>query len=190
MAAPYLDLVFEGLPPSYRRGIERAATDTGIATTGGRRVTLIALREDPMHCARIDEVAAVGAVVVLLDPFGKGPIAHAAAHGVGFADMQAEPEQVMAAVVAAADGMTVIPSSLFASMVGHDPHGRVTISEEEGEWLTRLAGGTTVVRLADDFGYSERAMFRRLHDLYTRLGVSNRSEALITAQRLGLIRHG
>jgi len=46
------------------------------------------------------------------------------------------------------------------------------VDQEEAEWLDALARGATVVSLADDYGYSERVMFRRLRDLYERLGAS------------------
>lgn len=55
------------------------------------------------------------------------------------------------------------------------------------EWLAALASGSTVARLANETGYSERVMFRRLADLYGRLGVSGRAEAIVAAERLGLL---
>lgn len=190
MPSPRIRLAFEGLPAPYRRGVERAAADAGVLDEAGRVVTLIPLSGDDSRCARIDALAADGVVVALLDPFETRTIAHAIAHRVGCADLQAEPEQVVAAVLAALDGMVLMSSEALAGMIGHHPHAGVELSEEEAEWLGDLARGATVVQLADDFGYSERAMFRRLHELYTRLGVSNRTEALVTAQRLGLLTPG
>ena len=77
--------------------------------------------------------------------------------------------------------------ALLRSIVEADPHTAPLIGPEERDWLIALSHGTTVVRLADDFGYSERAMFRRLADLYVRLGATNRDEAVIAAQRAGLL---
>jgi DNA-binding CsgD family transcriptional regulator len=42
-----------------------------------------------------------------------------------------------------------------------------------------------VVRLADRAGYSERAMFRLLRQLYLRIGARNRTEALMRAHERG-----
>lgn len=190
MAAPRINLLFEGLPAAYRRGIERAAADLGVLDPEGRTVVMIPLGHDQARCDRIDQLAATGVVVALLDPVETRTIAHALGHRVGFADLQGEPEQVIAAVLAALEGSVLMSAEALASMIGQDPHAGVEISDEEADWLTDLAAGATVVRLADDYGYSERAMFRRLHDLYTRLGVTNRTEALVTAQRLGLIGRG
>jgi DNA-binding CsgD family transcriptional regulator len=52
-------------------------------------------------------------------------------------------------------------------------------------WLRQLAAGSTVAQLANQAGYSERAMFRLLQGLYQQLGARNRVEALLRAQQLG-----
>jgi DNA-binding NarL/FixJ family response regulator len=60
-------------------------------------------------------------------------------------------------------------------------------SAREVEWLRQLAAGVTVAQLAERVGYSERAMFRMLNDLYRRMKVANRLEALIHAHDRGWI---
>jgi DNA-binding NarL/FixJ family response regulator len=60
------------------------------------------------------------------------------------------------------------------------------VTEEEVGWLADLAAGETVARIAHETGYSERAMFRRLREVYERLGVTSRTEAIVAAERLGL----
>jgi DNA-binding CsgD family transcriptional regulator len=61
------------------------------------------------------------------------------------------------------------------------------VGGEEQSWLRSMAGGMTVADLAESVGYSERAMFRLLRDLYRRIGVKNRTEALIWASRNSLL---
>jgi DNA-binding NarL/FixJ family response regulator len=61
------------------------------------------------------------------------------------------------------------------------------ITPEEVEWLRFLAEGATVHELAEKVGYSERALYRVLHGLYGRLRVANRTEAILQAQRWGLL---
>jgi hypothetical protein len=51
--------------------------------------------------------------------------------------------------------------------------------------LRDLAQGRTVAQVADRSGYSERMMFRLLRDLYTELGVTNRTEAMLLARERG-----
>jgi DNA-binding NarL/FixJ family response regulator len=68
-----------------------------------------------------------------------------------------------------------------SSRPGNDniPAGR------EIEWLHQLADGLTVGQLAALAGYSERMMFRLLRDLYDRLKVKNRTDALMLARERG-----
>jgi DNA-binding NarL/FixJ family response regulator len=58
-------------------------------------------------------------------------------------------------------------------------------SAREIEWLRMLARGVTVAQLASHAGYSERAMFRMLRDLYRRMQVGSRTEALMQARDNG-----
>ena len=48
-----------------------------------------------------------------------------------------------------------------------------------------LAGGVTVAQLAAQVGYSERMMFRLLRELYDRLHVRGRTDALMLARERG-----
>lgn len=99
------------------------------------------------------------------------------------------PVQTIITVLRAAlDEHVLLPVDLaqaLASDNGGEPAAWVT--DEEADWLRKLATGMTVARLADRVGYSERSLYRRLHDLYGRLQVSNRTEAIGKATRLGLI---
>jgi DNA-binding NarL/FixJ family response regulator len=58
-------------------------------------------------------------------------------------------------------------------------------SDEELDWLRALARGRTVASLAQSAALSERVVYRRLGDLYRRLGVPNRSQAIIVARDEG-----
>lgn len=178
---------------AFRRGLTDALGESGYTVTEDAeeaRVAVITLR-GPEDCDLLDRLASSHTVVALLptpDPQG---VAHALAHGVaGVADWSAEPRDIAAAIASALAGelrlSTAIGTALAAAWPdAHAP--RPEVDAEETDWLAALAAGITVNRLADDAGYSERAMFRRLHDLYTRLGVSNRAEAIVAAERLGLL---
>lgn len=61
------------------------------------------------------------------------------------------------------------------------------VSEAEVEWLRAMASGRTVLDLAEEVGYSERAMFRNLKTMYARIGARNRTEALLWASQRGLL---
>lgn len=76
-----------------------------------------------------------------------------------------------------ANGHTIVPGETFDEIRRREvpPPG---LTNQETRWLVQLRDGATVATLAKQAGYSERSMHRHLHDLYTRIGVSGRSEAL------------
>jgi len=100
----------------------------------------------------------------------------------------AAPEEIVECLTAACAGRATMPAELalgLASAVDSVDHPAVTIAE--GRWLARLSEGCRVRDLAQEMGYSEREMFRRLHRLYDAMGVCGRTEALLAAQRWGLV---
>ncbi len=91
---------------------------------------------------------------------------------------------------AALEGHGIAPLGVLQAMaarVPETPDSKSWLSADEAEWIRTLAAGGTVADLAGTVGYSEREMFRNLRDTYTRLGVRNRTEAIIWATRHGLI---
>ncbi len=185
-----------GVPSAYRRGVESVI---GVASgwemtddPSAADVVITPLRRKD-GCDAVDGLVSAGATVLaLLAPFDRDEIAHALSHQAVPADWEWDAERILGAAVAALAGEALLPMSTVRSLVGgSDAHRREpSITEDEAEWLLALSRGATVVRLADDAGYSERAMFRRLADLYARLGARGRTEALLTAERLGLLGNG
>ena len=181
---------------AYRRGLEEAFAGAGHRVAGEDEVpdlALVALRV-AADCGRLEGWSAKAPVVALVEPGDAETVAHALHHGaVAAVEWHAETGRIVQVAEAAARGDALLPSAIARGLPGYgvDPHAeRPHVEEEELEWLEELAQGATVVDLADNYGYSERVMFRRLHDLYGRLGAANRSEALINAVRLGLLREG
>lgn len=179
---------------SFRRGIDAALERSGfqpVALEASPTAVLVTLRI-PDGCDTVIQLAATGVVVLALlpDPTPEAH-AHAYSHGAtGTVDWSADPDEIVAALRAALEGRTRLPAEIARVLASEWPslHApRPEIYEEEVDWLMALAAGTTVSRLADDTGYSERAMFRKLHDLYGRLGVSSRAEAIVVAERIGLL---
>jgi DNA-binding NarL/FixJ family response regulator len=98
----------------------------------------------------------------------------------------ASPERLVQVFEEAMQGMSLLPVDVVRAMAGssasmEEVEDRPT--SRELDWLRQLANGSTVARLAEQAGYSERAMFRLLQGLYRRMGVRNRTEALIQAHR-------
>jgi DNA-binding NarL/FixJ family response regulator len=97
------------------------------------------------------------------------------------------PETVTEVLSAAIRGMSVLPAEVVRvlaapPMAQEDP---IELSGREMEWLRALSQGVTIARLAENVGYSERAMYRLLRDLYKRMQVANRTEAILKASRRG-----
>ena len=179
---------------SFRRGLETALTDAGhsIAPEGdGADVALVTLRDED-DCVATEHLVAKGAIVVALLPDADAAShAHALGHGAtAAAPWDADPAEIVGTVEAAVAGWTRFPKPVAADLAGQWPGAhqpKPDLTADELQWLTDLASGRTVISIADESGYSERAMFRRLHELYERLGVNGRTEAIVAAQRLGLL---
>ncbi|WP_424641605.1 hypothetical protein [Embleya sp. AB8] len=65
--------------------------------------------------------------------------------------------------------------------------GELVLSGSETELLRQLASGRTVADIAKSRDYSERQMYRLVRDLYHRVGARNRSEAIATTAKWGLL---
>jgi DNA-binding NarL/FixJ family response regulator len=102
----------------------------------------------------------------------------------------ATPDTIRRIFDAAVSGESVLPLHVVRALAS--AHAAVVTdendtSQQDLEWLRELVGGVTVAQLAERAGYSEHSMFRLLRDLYRRMGVKNRTEALIQAKEQGLI---
>jgi DNA-binding NarL/FixJ family response regulator len=104
---------------------------------------------------------------------------------------ETEPSDVLRGVVLTALGgrasMSADMTRRLAEFVPDEDDWSSWVSGHEADWLRAMASGSTVLDLAEDAGYSERAMFRNLKSVYMRIGVKNRTEALIWASRNGLL---
>lgn len=128
------------------------------------------------------------AVLETVDVASVADAIRAGATGVLGADDS--PDQMMMAIDRAIDGRVILPADVVAAMARLVPEESDTsswVSPDEVGWLRFMAAGGTVADLAEDIGYSERAMFRQLKSLYQRLGVRNRTEALLWASQRGLL---
>jgi DNA-binding NarL/FixJ family response regulator len=100
----------------------------------------------------------------------------------------AAPEDIAECLWAACAGRVIMPATVaLALALAVDPGDHPSLSSTEVRWLIGLSAGHTVPELADQEGYSEREMFRRLHKLYIHMGVCGRTEALLAAQRWRLV---
>jgi DNA-binding NarL/FixJ family response regulator len=109
-----------------------------------------------------------------------------AAGAAGVIGCCANPEELAETVHAAIAGKTVLPYDVVRGLTADAERAR-GVSTEERAWLKALADGATVADLAGRFAYSERQLYRRLGALYGRLGAGGKTEALLRAERAGLL---
>jgi DNA-binding NarL/FixJ family response regulator len=100
----------------------------------------------------------------------------------------APPETMRRVFEAALEGESLLPFDVVRALASvREPVAgdQERLAPREIEWLRALAEGATVAQLAEQAGYSERAMFRLLRDLYARMRVKTRTEALMRANERG-----
>ncbi|WP_207957094.1 response regulator transcription factor [Rubrobacter tropicus] len=110
--------------------------------------------------------------------------------GWGILPPDAPPEELGAAVAAAAHGLVVMPKAAAEQALGE-----VTVVEElsepptarEGEVLNLLARGLSNKMIARELRISEHTVKFHISSLYAKLAVSNRAEAVSQGARHGLI---
>lgn len=128
-------------------------------------------------------------VIALVEEGGAGPGVRAIRAGArSVLPRLATAAALRRTVEATVDGQAVLPAAVAAALVAGGPpgpDGQTVPSEDQLTWLRRLATGTTVAQLADDAGYSERAMYRLLQALYQQMGVGTRIQAIMRAQDIG-----
>lgn len=92
-------------------------------------------------------------------------------------------------IVAAAQGEVLLPSQAAHSIarLAHREKPTTSLDDMDRSLLRSLSEGATIAKVADELHYSERTVRRYLQNLYLRLGVSNRAEAITAAVRLGLV---
>jgi DNA-binding NarL/FixJ family response regulator len=187
--------------PVYQRGLMATLGEAGFDSEAPddlrtwirqehRRVVLLTL-DVPSDWALLAELrhtrSDLVVVAVLTDVSVQSYVRAILAGAVTAIPRDASPKAVRRVFEEAVEGFSVLPVEVVQALAA--PHQRVesgpTPAAHELDWLRELAGGATVTQLAERSGYSERAMFRLLRDLYQRLEVSSRTEALILAQQRG-----
>jgi DNA-binding NarL/FixJ family response regulator len=105
--------------------------------------------------------------------------------------VSAPEEDVAVAVAGAWRALSCLPTHAVRTLAGDAGGGSggvdVPLLPREVEWLRALADGVTVAGLARAVGYSQREMYRLLAVAYGRLGTTSRTEALLRADRMGVL---
>jgi DNA-binding NarL/FixJ family response regulator len=189
--------------PAYRRGIMAILGDKSVnpdrlddlstwIEEDARHVVFLTLESDPdwealvrLGQAPVDLLV----VAVLTDSSVPVYVRAISAGAVAAMPRDATPEQVQRVFDDLLHGAITLPTevvrALNSSSAPTEENIAGKLSAKEVSWLSELGHGTTVARLAQQAGYSERAMFRLLRDVYERIGVRTRTEAILYAQQQG-----
>lgn len=111
----------------------------------------------------------------------------AGATGVG--ELNAPLFELAQVVGAALLGQVLLSHELASALAGPTPRGmrlERDLTESELRVLRALVAGATVAELAQAASFSEREMHRRLRQLYIRMGVRDRAQAIVVAVQDGL----
>lgn len=193
--------VFDPLPV-FRHGIMAALGVGGVGSEAPedlmtwvhqeqRQVILMTLHsaEDWALLAQLHRARPGVIVVAVLEDISVGAYVRALASGaVSAVPRDTPPEGMRQVFEAAVSGTSLLPTEVVRVLLSSGesvPDRSEMSSPGEIEWLRQLANGITVAQLADQTGYSERAMYRLLRGLYTKLDVKTRTEALMLARERG-----
>jgi DNA-binding NarL/FixJ family response regulator len=188
--------------PMFRRGILATLGDAGFEPETPQALLAWIRREQrPVVLLTLESAddwnllaelrnahAHVLVVAVLVDTTVRSYLRAISAGAATAVPRDALPETIRQLFEAAVVGRSVLPIEVvraLASSRGFPEDDDNVLSAREQDWLRQLANGTTVAQLANLSGYSERAMFRLLRGLYARIGVRNRTEALMRAKERG-----
>ena len=95
--------------------------------------------------------------------------------GAGFCSKAESASRIVETVIAVSEGRMVFPF-MDLSRPGNDPFGSLTAREQE--LLSALANGRTNAQISDDLGISLNTVKFHLKNLYGKLNVKNRAQAV------------
>jgi DNA-binding NarL/FixJ family response regulator len=111
--------------------------------------------------------------------------------GWGVVPPDAPAEELGAAVAAVAQGLTVLPKTLAGRLLDEPAAAVEELSEplttRESEVLSLLGRGLSNKMIARELNISEHTVKFHISSIYSKLGVSNRAEAVSQGARHGLI---
>lgn len=106
----------------------------------------------------------------------------------GYLLKDAPPEELIAAIHAAASGETALAPAIAGRLLARMRSPQPSLSARETEVLRLVADGSTNTEIAAQLHISDATVKSHLVHIYTKLGVSSRTAAVATARDTGLLR--
>jgi DNA-binding NarL/FixJ family response regulator len=191
-----------------REGLQRLLASTGeievvgAAANGGEAAELAAEHKPDvvlmdLSMPDVDGIEATrrivgrdaGVHVVVLTSFSDRDRILAAldAGAVGYLLKDAEPEELIRGIHAAARGESPLaPKAAHALIRARSDAGAADLSDREREVLRCVAQGLPNKLIARSLGISEKTVKAHLTSIFQRIGVTDRTQAALWAQRSGL----
>ena len=128
--------------------------------------------------------ATPGLPVVILTSFqGEARVVEALRTGaIGYLLKDSDPDEVLAAVRAAAGGEVPIDSRVARALLPRDGGGRPVLSARESQVLKLITDGLSNKQIATQLGIAERTVKVHAGNLFRQLGVSDRTSAAMWAR--------
>jgi DNA-binding NarL/FixJ family response regulator len=131
--------------------------------------------------------------VVLFTSFSdrEGIVQALDAGAVGYLLKDAEPDEIHAAIRAAARGEAPLAPKAAAELLAaraERPTGDVELTPREKEVLALVIAGNANKQIARKLGISEKTVKGHLTNLFQRIGVTDRTQAALWAERTGIFR--
>lgn len=137
----------------------------------------------------IKQLNPASAVLVLTNYDTDGDILSAVEAGAsGYLLKDAPPEELIAAIKAAAAGETALAPAIAGRLMARMRSPQTSLSSRETEVLQLVADGEPNTNIAKFLHISNATVKTHLVHIYSKLGVSSRTAAVASAREAGLIR--
>jgi DNA-binding NarL/FixJ family response regulator len=112
------------------------------------------------------------------------------AGAIGYLLKDAEPAEILAAIRAASRGEAPLAPKAAAALLGgrSRPPNAIELTGREREVLSLVVAGMANKQIARRLGISEKTVKGHLTNLFQRIGVADRTQAALWAERTGALR--
>ncbi|WP_143028720.1 response regulator transcription factor [Quadrisphaera sp. DSM 44207] len=210
-SSPSRRVVLAGLPELYGHGLQEALSAAGVGPVllldgqdmagalpdaladalpvdGAALVVVPDERAEPVLALASRDGGALAVVEVTEEESLETFVTAVRRGAVGVLHTGADLDLAVETVRSAAAGRIVLPEHVARALCEPSPLAAAPqLEPRELGWLRQLGRGVTVAVLAQYAAYSEREMYRLLSKTYARLGAASRTDALLRAERWGLL---
>lgn len=109
------------------------------------------------------------------------------AGAIGYLLKDAEPEELIEGIRAAVRGESPLAPKAASAVIAARTKVKPELSERESEVLVLIAAGMTNKEIARRMGIAEKTVKAHLTNIFQRIGVRDRTQAALWAERNGLL---